>query len=162
MNLTLIAAMSENRVIGKDNDLPWHLPKDLKHFKGLTKGHHIIMGRRTFESMGNKPLPHRTNIIVTRQKDFRAPGCIVVHNLEDAIRKAENDSRPFIVGGGKIYQQALAYADSIELTVVHASLEGDTHFPELNENDWELVKKESHSRDEKHEYGFDFLSYERQ
>lgn len=158
MNLTLIAAMSENRVIGRDNDLPWHLPRDLKHFKELTKGHHIIMGRRTFQSMG-KALPHRTNIVVTTQEDFKAPGCIIVHTLEDAIRKAEGDNQPFIVGGGKIYKQALAYADSIELTIVHAKLEGDTYFPEISEDQWELTKKESHSPDEKHDYGFDFLSY---
>ena len=158
MNLTLIAAMAQNRVIGKNNDLVWHLPKDLKHFKELTKGHHIIMGRKTFESIG-KPLPHRTNIVVTSKKDYKAPGCIVVHSLREAIQKAENDSRPFVAGGGEIYKQALEYADSMELTVVHHEFEGDTFFPEINSKEWELVNKESQHPDEKHKYAFDFLSY---
>lgn len=158
MNLTLIAAMSENRVIGKDNDLIWHLPDDLKRFKTLTKGHHVIMGRKTYESL-NAPLPHRTNIIVSRKKDFKAPGCMVVDTLVEAIQKAEGDTQPFIVGGGEIYRQAMEYAQTIELTLIHDRFEGDTFFPEINEEEWELVKREEHPEDEKHKYAFDFLTF---
>lgn len=160
MNLTLIAAMSQNRVIGRNNDLAWHLPNDLKHFKELTRGHHVIMGRKTYESMG-RPLPGRTNIIVTNQSDYKAIGCIVVNNLMDAIRKAENDSQPYIIGGGKIYEQALPLADTLELTLIHADVEGDTYFPEIDTNKWQIVAKESHAADDRHEYAFDFLTYHR-
>ncbi len=151
--------MAENRVIGKNNDLVWHLPKDLKHFKDLTKGHHVIMGRKTYESM-NKPLPHRTNIVVTTRKDFKAPGCIVVNSLKEAIHKAEGDRQPFIIGGGEIYKQALSFANTIELTLVHANPEGDTYFPKLDLSRWEIVKEEKFEADEKHQYPFDFLRYE--
>lgn len=160
MNLTLIAAMAENRVIGKDNSLIWHLPKDLKHFKDLTKGHHIIMGRKTYESMG-KPLPHRTNIVVTTKENYEAPGCIIVHTLRDAIQKAEGDSQPYIIGGGKIYQQALEYADAIELTVVHETFEGDTFFPDFNTDNWKKLNQEDHPKDDKHAYSFSFLTYQK-
>ncbi len=158
MNLTLIAATSQNRVIGKDGDLVWHLPDDLKRFKKLTENHHIIMGRKTYESMG-KPLPKRTNIVVTRNEDFEAEGCIVAHNLKDAILKAENDAQPFIIGGGKIYKQSLEFADTIELTLVHGEFEGDAFFPEISDENWELVEKEHHPKDEKHDYAFDYLTY---
>lgn len=160
MNLTLIAAMSQGRVIGKDNDLIWHLPDDLKHFKNLTKGHHVIMGRKTYESMG-RPLPARTNIVITRQKDFKAPGCILVHTLEEAIRKAEGDSQPFVIGGGEIYKQALKYAQTIELTVVDAEFDGDTYFPEFDPNIWKEVERTHHATDEKHKYAFDFIRYQK-
>lgn len=160
MNLTLIAAMGQGRVIGKDNDLIWHLPDDLKHFKNLTKGHHVIMGRKTYESMG-RPLPARTNIVITRQKDFKAPGCILVHTLEEAIRKAEGDSQPFVIGGGEIYKQALKYAQTIELTVVDAEFDGDTYFPEFDTNIWKEVERTHHTTDEKHKYAFDFIRYKK-
>lgn len=160
MNLTIIAAMSANRVIGRNNDLAWHLPDDLKRFKELTKGHHVIMGRKTYESMG-KPLPGRTNILVTNQKDYKAPGCIIVHTLKEAIQKAENDSQPYVIGGGKIYEQALPLSDTLELTLIHADVEGDTYFPEVDTKIWQIVAKESHQADEKHEYAFDFLTYQR-
>lgn len=160
MNLTIIAAMSENRVIGRDNDLAWHLPDDLKRFKELTKGHHVIMGRKTFESVG-KPLPGRTNIIVTNQKEYKAPGCIIVHTLKEAIQKAENDKQPYIIGGGKIYDQALPLCDTLEITHIHAQVEGDTYFPEVDTSKWQIVAKESHPADDKHEFAFDFLTYQR-
>lgn len=160
MNITLIAAMSENRVIGRDNDLAWHLPDDLKRFKELTRGHHVIMGRKTYESVG-RPLPGRTNIVVTNQKDYKAPGCIIVHTLKEAIQKAENDSQPYVIGGGKIYDQALPLADTLELTQLHAKVEGDTYFPEVDTSKWQIVAKESHPADDKHEFAFDFLTYQR-
>ncbi len=160
MNVTLIAAMAQNRVIGKDNDLIWHLPDDLKHFKNLTKGHHVIMGRKTYESM-MRPLPNRVNIVISRNADYKADGCIVVTSLTEAIRKAEGDSQPFIIGGGNIYKQSLDIASAIELTVVNADFEGDTYFPEFDESEWKLVSKEHHPKDEKHEASFDFLRYEK-
>lgn len=160
MNLTIIAAISENRVIGRNNDLAWHLPDDLKRFKELTKGHHVIMGRKTFESVGC-PLPGRTNIVVTTQKDYKAPGCIIVHTLKEAIQKAENDPQPYVIGGGKIYEQALPISDTLELTQIHAEVEGDTYFPEVDTGKWQIVAKESHPADDQHEYAFDFLTYQR-
>lgn len=158
MNLTIIAAMAKGRVIGKDNDLIWHLPDDLKHFKNLTKGHHIIMGRKTYESMG-RPLPARTNIVITRQKDYKADGCILVNTLEEAIQKAEGDSQPFIIGGGEIYRQALKYAQTMELTEVNGEFDGDTFFPKFDESQWKKVERSSHPIDEKHKYSFDFIRY---
>ncbi len=152
--------MSENRVIGKDNDLVWHLPDDFKRFKALTKGHHVIMGRRTYESMKG-PLPMRTNIVVTRQKDYRADGCIVVSSLSEALQKAEGDMQPYIIGGANIYKQSLDIAQTIELTLVHGEFEGDTFFPDIDESQWKLVKKEHHPKDDRHQYSFDFLTYEK-
>lgn len=152
--------MAKGRVIGKDNDLIWHLSDDLKHFKNLTKGHHVIMGRKTFESMG-RPLPGRTNIVITRQKDYKAPGCILVHTLEEAIRKAEGDSQPFVIGGGEIYKHALDYAQTIELTEVDGEFEGDTHFPQFSTDEWKEVERTHHPKDEKHDYAFDFIRYEK-
>ena len=160
MNLTIIAAMAKGRVIGKDNDLIWHLPDDLKHFKNLTKGHHIIMGRKTYESMG-RPLPARTNIVITRQKDYKADGCILVNTLEEAIQKAEGDSQPFIIGGGEIYKQALKYAQTMELTEVDGEFDGDTFFPKFDKELWQEVDRTHHSKDEKHQYAFDFIRYDR-
>lgn len=160
MNLTIIAAMAKGRVIGKDNDLIWHLPDDLKHFKNLTKGHHVIMGRKTFESMG-RPLPARTNIVITRQKDYKADGCILVHTLEEAIQKAEGDAQPFIIGGGEIYKQALKYAQTMELTEVNGEFEGDTTFPKFDEAQWKEMERSSHPVDEKHQYSFDFIRYQK-
>ncbi|AEV33919.1 dihydrofolate reductase [Owenweeksia hongkongensis DSM 17368] len=158
MNLTIIAAMAKGRVIGKDNDLIWHLPDDLKHFKNLTKGHHVIMGRKTYQSMG-KPLPGRTNIVITRQKDFKADGCILVNNIEEGIQKAEGDSQPFIIGGGEIYKQALKYAQTMELTEVNGEFDGDTFFPTFDEKQWKEVSRTHHPVDEKHKYSFDFIQY---
>ena len=158
MNLTLIAAMAKGRVIGKDNDLIWHLPDDLKHFKNLTKGHHILMGRKTYESMG-RPLPGRTNIVITRQKNYKAPGCILVNTLEEAIQKAEGDSQPYVIGGGEIYKQALNYAQTMELTEVDGEFEGDTYFPEFDETEWVEEQRTHHPADDKHKYAFDFIRY---
>ncbi len=158
MNPTLIAAMAQNRVIGKDNDLIWHLPDDLKRFKRLTKGHHVIMGRKTYESM-NSPLPHRVNIVITRKRDYKANGCIVVSSLDEALQKVEGDDQPFIIGGGEIYKQSLEVALTIELTLVHGTFDGDTYFPQIDESQWKLVEKQEHPKDEKHNYSFDFLTY---
>ena len=159
--LTIIVAAAENNTIGKDNKLIWHLSDDLKRFKALTNGHHIIMGRKTFESFP-KPLPNRTHVVITRQSDYKAPdGVIVVNNLEDAIDASKGDTQPFIIGGGEIYRQAIELADKIELTRVHKSFEGDAFFPEIDNSIWKETSNVFHAKDENHEYEFSFLSYDR-
>lgn len=158
--VTLIAAASENNIIGKDNKLIWRLSDDLKHFKELTKGHFVIMGRKTFESMP-KALPNRTNVIITRKTDYKAENAIVVNSLEKALKVAENDNQPFIIGGGEIYKLSMEIADRIELTRVHTSIEGDTSFPEINLEKWQEVKNEKRLKNEKNEYDFSFLRYDK-
>lgn len=158
--LSIIVAVAENNVIGKDNDLIWHLPRDLKHFKETTSGHYIIMGRKTFESNG-RPLPNRTNVIITRDKNYTAEGCVVVHSLEAALKEAAKDTEPFIIGGGKIYEQALPFVDRIYLTKIHHSFEGDTFFPEINMDEWELSDKRYFEADEKNKYPFSILVLDR-
>jgi len=160
MNISIIVAASRNNVIGKDNDLIWHLSSDLKRFKELTTGHHIIMGRKTFDSIG-KPLPNRTSIIISRQENYSVEGCIVVHSLEEALEKVENDQEAFIIGGGSIYHEALAKADKIYLTRVHHNFEGDTFFPKLNSKEWESVDRKDHMPDEKNPYPYSFIDLER-
>lgn len=151
--------MSSNRVIGNNNSLIWNMPSDMKRFIRLTKGHHVIMGRKTYESMG-KPLKGRINIVVTRQSSYSAPGCIVVQSLEEAIQKAEGDQKPFVIGGSEIYKQAIKYGHTIELTLIHHEFEGDAYFPEFEDaGNWELVQKESHKADEDNPYDYDFLTY---
>ena len=158
--VTMIAAAGENNALGKDNQLIWYLSDDLKHFKNLTKGHHVIMGRKTFESMP-KALPNRTNVIITRQKDYKAENAHVVHSLEAALAFVEDDEQPFIIGGGEIYRQGLDYADSIELTRVHEEFEADTFFPEIDSAKWREVWRENHDKDEKHKHAFSFIRYEK-
>ena len=158
--LTLIVAAGENNAIGKDNDLIWHLSNDLKRFKSLTNGHHIIMGRKTFESFP-KPLPNRTHIVITRQTDYKVPsGVIVVNSLADAIDAAKSDNQPFIIGGGEIYKQALALVDKLEITRVHAIFENaDTFFPEIDNTKWQEINRTTHNVDEKHAHAFSFITY---
>ncbi|MBR9915776.1 MAG: Pr2TM family membrane protein [Algicola sp.] len=158
--LTIIVAAGENNAIGKDNDLIWHLSDDLKRFKSLTNGHHIIMGRKTFESFP-KPLPNRTHIVITRQEAYKAPdGVIVVNNLEDALDAARSDAQPFIIGGGEIYKQSIAIADKIEITRVHHEFpNADTFFPKIDLTKWHEVYAKFHPKDDKHAYAFTFLTY---
>lgn len=159
--LTLIAATSTNNALGKDNQLVWHLPLDFKRFKTLTSEHYIIMGRKTFESFP-KPLPNRTHIIITRQKNYEAPeGCIVVPSLEKAIEICPKNEEVFIIGGGEIYKQSIDIADKVELTRVHTEVEADTFFPEIDPNKWEIVFEEHHEKDEKHAFDFTFLTYQK-
>lgn len=159
--LTLIVAASENNVIGKDNDLLWHLPNDFKRFKKLTTGHHIIMGRKTLDSLPGL-LPKREHIVVTRNKNFEHKGCEVFQSLEEAILFSKsNDDNPFIIGGGEIYKQSILLADRIEITRVHVNIEGDTFFPVIDHEVWKLVKEEFHPSDDKHKYAFTFLTYEK-
>jgi dihydrofolate reductase len=157
--LTLIAAISTNNALGKDNQLVWHLPDDFKRFKALTSEHYIIMGRKTFESFP-KPLPNRTHVIITRQSDYVAPeGCIVVSSLEEAIAISPKSEEVFIVGGGEIYKQAIDIADKVDLTRVHTTVEADTFFPEINSEKWKLVFEEVHLKDEKHAFDFTFQTF---
>jgi dihydrofolate reductase len=156
--IVLIAAVAENNALGKDNELVWHLPDDFKRFKQLTTGHCIIMGRKTFESFP-KPLPNRTHIVITRQKEYAPEGCIVVNSIEEALALLPKNEDGFIIGGGEIYQLALPFSDKIELTKVHASFEADTFFPEITPQDWELVTQEFHPKDEKHLFAFTYETY---
>lgn len=158
--ISIIVAMAENRVIGVNNTLPWRLPADLKHFRQLTTGHHVIMGRRNYESIG-KPLPDRTNIVVTRNPAYQAPGCVIRHSLDDALHIAGNDPEIFIIGGAEIYRQALDKADRIYLTLVHANIAGDTFFPEFDAREWNESSRLRHEADEKNPHACSFVTYER-
>jgi dihydrofolate reductase len=162
MTVSLIVAVSENGVIGKDGDLPWHLPADLKHFKRTTMGHHLIIGRRTWDEVG-RPLPGRTMVVVTRSRTFAPAGVIVVHSVEEALEAAAGDDEPFVGGGAYIYRLALArdLVDRIYLTRIHAEVEGDTFFPEFDLENWKLISEERHEPDEKNEFPYSFLVYER-
>ena len=160
--ITIIVAAGEDNAIGKDNDLIWHLSDDLKRFKSLTEGHHIIMGRKTFESFP-KPLPKRKHIVISRQEGYKVPDdVIVVNSIEDALDAAHKDKSPYIIGGGEIYKQAMDIATKIELTRVHATFENaDTFFPEIDPQLWKVVKKVPHDTDENHKFAFTFYTYER-
>lgn len=158
--ISIIAALAENRVIGINNTLPWRLPNDLKHFRRLTTGHAIIMGRKNYESIG-KPLPERTNIIITRNRDYRADGCLIAHSLDEALTLAKNDPEIFVIGGAEIYSTALARADRLYLTRVHATIAGDTYFPEFDETEWRESACERHAADERHAFDYSFVVFER-
>lgn len=145
--------------MGKNNQLPWHLPADLKHFKTLTLGKPVIMGRKTYESMG-KPLSGRTNIILTRALDFHAEDCIIVHSLDEAIKATAPAEEIFIIGGAELFRQSLNCIQRIYLTVVHAAIDADTFFPKLDSS-WVLMSEEYHVKDEKNEYDYSFLMFER-
>ena len=159
--LTIIVAASENDAIGKHNKLIWHISDDLKRFKNLTSGHHVIMGRKTFESFPN-PLPNRTHVVITRNSNYQVPeGVILVNTLEDAIKACANDSQPFVIGGGEIYKQAILIANKIELTRVHANFEADTYFPKIDMSIWKETNTIFHKKDLKNEIDFSFITYER-
>ncbi len=159
--LTIIVAAAENDAIGKHNKLIWHISDDLKRFKNLTSGHHIIMGRKTFESFP-KPLPNRTHVVITRNPNYKVPeGVVVVHTLEDAIKVSANDPQPYVIGGGEIYKQAILVADKIELTRVHESFPADTFFPKIDPSIWKETNSVFHKKDDKNEFDFTFLTYVR-
>jgi dihydrofolate reductase len=162
MRISAIAAMARNRVIGKDNALPWHLPADLRFFKQTTMGHPVILGRRNYLSLG-RPLPGRTNIIVTRNPDFVSSGCIVVHSFEDALQKAyeKDQTEVFVIGGGEIYSLAMNYLDRIYLTEIDLVVDGDVFFPEIDPVEWSIVSESPFSADAKNPYDFVIRVYER-
>jgi len=156
--ITIIAAVAKNNALGKDNQLIWHLPADLKRFKKVTLNHHIIMGRKTFESL-EKPLPNRTTIIITRNLNYIAKGCIVVNSLAEAIEAAKVDKNPFILGGAEIYKQALEIADVLDLTIVHHEFDADAFFPEIDFNVWKEKSREDFKADDKNKYDYSFIKY---
>jgi dihydrofolate reductase len=160
LTLSIIVAFDQNRLIGHSNQLPWHLPADLKHFKNITMGHFMIMGRKTFDSIG-KPLPGRTSVIITRQKDYIQEGCVVVNSMNDALKACEGQSEAFIIGGAQIFECAMPLASKLYITQIHHHFEGDTWFPEISSNEWELTSEEHHQADEKNAWPYSFQEYRR-
>lgn len=158
--VSIIAAVASNGVIGRQGDLPWHMPTDLRRFKRLTMGHHLVVGRKTWDEVG-KPLPGRIMVVVTRDRSFRPEGATVVHSVDAALSAARGDDEVFIAGGGEIYRQALPLADRLYITRIHAHVEGDTVFPEIDENEWHVIDREDYDADERNPYPFSFLVYER-
>jgi dihydrofolate reductase len=161
MTISILAIVASNGTIGRDNALPWHMATDLKRFKALTMGHHMIMGRKTFESLGGRILPGRPHIVVTRQ-ELNIDGIQVAHSIDEALALAAGDPEPFIVGGAEIYRQSLHRATRMYITQIHADVDGDTTFPEFDDvNEWKLVDREDFEADEKNDYPFSFLTYEK-
>ena len=158
--VSIIVAIAQNGTIGDKNALLWHIKEDMRFFRTTTSGHAVIMGRKTFESLGSKPLPKRTNIVVTRQ-DVEFAGALTAHSLEEAIRMAEGDEEIFVIGGAQIYTEALKCADRMYITRVERDYEGDTSFPEIDYSKWRLVAEERHERGEEFDYPFSFLTYDR-
>jgi dihydrofolate reductase len=161
--VSFVVAQANNRVIGKSNELPWYLPADLKHFKELTSGHMVVMGRKTYESIINrlgKPLPNRQNVVITANRDYSAPGCRLVGSVEEALKLGRKDE-VFVIGGASVYKEALPFAGRIYMTKVKANIEGDTFFPKLKTVDWTPVARELHAPDDKNEYSYEFITYER-
>ena len=156
----LIAALAANRVIGNNNALPWHLPADLKRFKTLTLGHPVVMGRKTYESIG-KPLPGRRNLVITRNYDYSAPGCDVVHSLDAALAACRGEQEIFIIGGAELYLESLPRAQRLEFTEIHAEFEGDAVFPEFSLAHWREAAREIHSAEAGVPFRYDFVRYER-
>ena len=158
--ITIIAAIAENNALGKNNKLIWHLPADLKRFKQVTLNHHIIMGRKTYESLG-KPLPNRTSIVISRNKNYKVEGCIVVNSLDEAIKIAEKDENPYILGGAEIYKQAINIADKLDLTFVHHTFDADVFFPTIDLTIWKETSRQFFKADEKNKYNYSFVSFEK-
>jgi dihydrofolate reductase len=158
--ITIIAAIANNNALGLNNKLIWHLPEDLKRFKRVTTGHHVIMGRKTFESLG-KPLPNRTTIIITRNKNYKANNCIIVNSLDEALENAKQDKNPYILGGAEIYKLAMPIANKLDLTIVHHEFQADAFFPEIDTSIWKEKSRENFKADEMNKYDYSFVSYEK-
>jgi dihydrofolate reductase len=158
--IIMIAAVAENNALGKNNDLLWHLPNDFKRFKEITSGHYIIMGRKTFDSFP-KPLPNRTHVIISRQKNLEKEGCIVVQDLENALAVCPKNEDVFIIGGGEIYKQFMDFADQLDITRVHDSFDADVYFPEISLETWELTSEILNQKDEKHLFDYSFQTFVR-
>ena len=165
MTISLIAALTKNRVIGKNNGLPWHLPDDMKYFMQTTKGHHVLMGRKNYDSIPEKfrPLPNRINILLTRQKDFHAPKCLIVNALDAGVEIARKagESELFIIGGSDIYQLGFPISNRLYLTEIQAELPGDTFFPSFDKTKWKEISRNNHPVDDRHTYAFDYVIYDR-
>jgi dihydrofolate reductase len=160
MRISIIVAMAKGNVIGRDGNLPWHLSNDLKRFKSLTMGHHIVMGRKTYESIG-RPLPGRVSVVVTRQASYSVEGVIIVHSLDEALQRANGDDEVFVIGGAQIYAQALPLAGRIYLTRVDGEVSGDTRFPQINLVDWRVVSESNSAADERNEFPHSFQVLDR-
>lgn len=158
MKISLIVAVDLNNGIGKDNQLPWHLPADLKHFKNLTSGHPVLMGRKTFDSIG-KALPNRRNIVISRQSGVEFPGVEFCNSLEQAVMLCKNEDEIFIIGGSQIFEQALPLSDTLYLTRIDHNFEADTFFPEINPEQWIEIEKNHHHPDQKNLYSYSFIKY---
>ncbi len=158
--ISLIWAMANNRVIGANNTLPWKLPADLRHFRRLTSGHHIIMGRRNYESLG-RALPDRVNIVVSRQPGYHAPGCTVVRSIDEALHAASGDPEIFVIGGATIYAQTLDRADRLYVTLINAKIPGDTVFPDFEGNAWLETAREEHTADQQNRHSYTFITLDR-
>jgi len=160
MKPAMIAAVSRNMLIGNNNRLPWHLPADLKYFKNRTTGHHIILGRKNYEAIG-KALPNRTNIIVTRQFDYKAENCIVVHSINEALALCGNDHEPFICGGSQIYKLGMSFANRLYITWIDADFDGDIFFPEIDTSIWKMIDRQDNEPNDRNLYRYSFTIYER-
>jgi len=159
-HLSIIVAMAKNRTIGINNTLPWHLPADLKRFKELTMGHHMIMGRKTFESIG-RPLPGRITVVVSRNQELKVAGCLIAHSLEQAIAACRGDDEIFVVGGAELYAQAMPLVDKLYITEIRQNVEGDAHFPAFKRNEWQEVSREMRSQQEPLPLEYHFVTYRR-
>lgn len=160
--ITIIAAIAKNNALGKNNDLIWHLPADLKRFKKVTTGHHILMGRNTFESIG-RPLPNRTTIIITKNENYVQEGCLIANSVEQAIEMAHEDDQIFIIGGAQVYEYAMKhdFADALDITLVHHEFDADVYFPEIDPSIWKRVEREDFIADEKNKFDYSFIRYKK-
>ncbi|MEN8776797.1 MAG: dihydrofolate reductase [Polaribacter sp.] len=160
--ITIIAAIAKNNALGKNNDLIWHLPADLKRFKKVTTGHHILMGRNTFESIG-RPLPNRTTIIITKNENYVQEGCLIANSVEQAIKMAHEDDQIFIIGGAQVYEYAMKhdFADALDITLVHHEFDADVFFPEIDSSIWKRVEREDFIADEKNKFDYSFIRYKK-
>ncbi len=159
--ISIIVAIAQNYAIGKDNDLLWHISKDLKRFKELTKDHFVVMGKRTYYSLPTRPLPNRTNMIITDVPGEEIDNCLMAYSIEDAVAKMDNEKENFIIGGGSIYRQFLPLADKLYITRVHKDFEADTFFPEISEKEWKLIEKTDINDDPQNDFTYSFEIYER-
>ena len=161
MNISIIVAIAENNAIGKDNKLLWHIPGDLKRFKKITSGHTVIMGKNTYESLPVRPLPNRTNMVITDVPGELIAGCLMAYSIEDAINKCEKDKENFVIGGGSVYRQFLPLADKLYLTLVRKSFDADTFFPEINFDEWLLIEKTDVTSDPELNFSYSYLIFSR-
>ncbi|MDA7025710.1 dihydrofolate reductase [Bacillus sp. CLL-7-23] len=158
--ISFIFAMDRNNLIGQNNDLPWHLPEDLKYFKKVTSGHPVIMGRKTFESIG-KPLPNRRNIVVTSNRNITIPDCEILYSVQEIVKFASKEEECFVIGGSTLYRELFPFAEKLYMTKIDEAFEGDRYFPEFAENEWEMVSRKKGLKDDKNPYNYEFLVYQR-